>query len=235
MTFLTVSEVMTTETRLAYSNCLLGRRIWTIGVSDVVSVQNWCIARVATRSQIVSVVFLGPQKDIANMRSSTRWLGLVPCVLFLASGCASDSTLEPKAIPPSLVVGGGCPLPFLTSGILEPIHGDNSSSFQLGRTIPVKIRITDCVTGGAVNTLAPNIALALVDLGGGPVNDLVSSSAADDGTTMRNAGDGQYIFNLSTKRSQFNAGQDLRPGIYQLTISSPADFADVVVQFAIRP
>ncbi|HEV8149900.1 MAG TPA: hypothetical protein VGP61_06905, partial [Gemmatimonadales bacterium] len=60
--------------------------------------------------------------------------------------------------------------------------------------------------------------------------------AADDGTTMRSAGDGQYIFNLSTKRSQFNTGQDLRAGIYQLTISasSPSEFADVVVQFSIR-
>jgi hypothetical protein len=53
---------------------------------------------------------------------------------------------------------------------------------------------------------------------------------------MRSAGDGQYIFNLSTKRSQFNTGQDLRAGIYQLTISasSPSEFADVVVQFSIR-
>jgi len=52
---------------------------------------------------------------------------------------------------------------------------------------------------------------------------------------MRSAGDGQYIFNLSTKRSQFNAGQDLTPGVYQLTISSPGTFANVLVQFSIRP
>jgi hypothetical protein len=119
--------------------------------------------------------------------------------------------------------------------MLEPINADNSSVFKLGRTIPVKIRITDCVSGEPVNTLSPNISLALVDLGGGPVNELISSSAADEGTTMRSAGSGQYIFNLSTKLSQFNLGQDLRAGVYQLTISSPGEFEDVVVQFAIRP
>ena len=170
------------------------------------------------------------------MRSSLWRFRFLPCLLLLAPGCASDSALEPQVIPPSLLIGGGgeCPLPFITSGILEPINADNSSNFQLGRTIPVKIRISDCVSGGEVNTLSPTISLALIDLGGGPVNELVSSSAADDGTTMRSAGNGQYIFNLSTKRSQFNAGEDLRPGIYELTISAPGEFADVVVQFAIR-
>jgi hypothetical protein len=170
------------------------------------------------------------------MRSSLRRFRFLPCLLLLAPGCVSDSTLEPQALPPSLLVGGGCYPQFVTSGVLEPINADGSSSFQLGRTIPVKIRFTDCDSGAGVNTLTPTISLALVDLGGGPVNELVSSSAADDGTTMRSAGDGQYIFNLSTKRSQFNAGQDLRSGVYQLTISasSPSEFADVVVQFAIR-
>ncbi len=58
-------------------------------------------------------------------------------------------------------------------------------SFQLGRTLPVRIRISDCVSGNGVNTLAPEVSLALIDLGGGAVNELISSSAADDGTTMR--------------------------------------------------
>lgn len=169
------------------------------------------------------------------MRSMLRPFRIVPGLLLLA-GCVGDSALAPDAPPPSLLIGpGGCDVPYLTSGILEPINADNSSSINLGRTLPVKVRIFDCVSGDGVNTLAPQVALALIDLGGGPVNELISSSAADDGTTMRNAGNGQYIFNLSTKRSQFNAGEDLRAGVYQLTISSPGQFADVVVQFAIRP
>lgn len=168
-----------------------------------------------------------------SMLRRFRWL---PCLLLLVPGCVAESALEPETPRPSLLIGpGGCDFPYLTSGILEPINADNSSSVQLGRTLPVKIRITDCVSGEGVNTLAPQVALALVDLGGAPVNELESSSAADDGTTMRSAGNGQYIFNLSTKRSQFNAGEDLRAGIYQLTISSPGEFQDVIVQFAIRP
>ncbi len=170
------------------------------------------------------------------MRSRSRLFRLLPCVLLLAGACIHDSPVAPSAQSPSLLIGpGGCSLPYLTGGILEPINPDSSSSFKLGRTIPVKIRITDCVSGEPVNTLAPDVSLALIDLGGGPVNELISSSAADEGTTMRSAGSGQYIFNLSTKLSQFNLGQDLRAGVYQLTISAPGEFEDVVVQFAIRP
>lgn len=162
---------------------------------------------------------------------------LIPCAA-IAVACSNDPTnLDNRTATPAFTIigGGGCPLPVLTGGVLPPIKADNSSSFQLGRTVPVKIRATDCVNGAAVNTLTPNISLALLGPGGEPVNEVISSSAADDGTTMRSAGDGQYIFNLSTKRSQFNAGEDLVSGVYQLTISSPGQFADVVVQFSIRP
>jgi hypothetical protein len=167
------------------------------------------------------------------MRSSISRVRFVPCLLLLAAACASESPVEP-AVPSLLIGPGGCEFPYVTGGILEPINADNSSNFQLGRTIPVKIRITDCAGTVEVNTLSPLVSLSLVDLGGGPVNELISSSAADEGTTMRSAGNGQYIFNLSTKRSQFNAGEDLRPGIYELRISSPGEFEDVVVQFGIR-
>ncbi len=170
------------------------------------------------------------------MRSPWLLSRLVPCLAVVVVACATDSPVAPRAgSPPFLIGGGGCSPPSVTSGILQPINADNSSSFQLGRTLPLKIRVTDCVTGAGVNTLAPAISLELVDLGGVPVNEILSSSAADAGTTMRSAGDGQYIFNLSTKLSQFNAGQDLRPGVYQLTIASPGDFLDVVVRFSIRP
>jgi hypothetical protein len=170
------------------------------------------------------------------MRSMLRRFRFVPGLLLLVPGCVADSPVEPQTPPPSLLIGPppGCAFQYLSSGILEPINADGSSSYQLGRTLPVKIRITDCVSGAAVNDVEPQVALALVDLGGGPVNELESSSAADEGTTLRPAGNGQYIFNLSTKRSQFNAGDDLRPGVYQLTVSL-SGMQDVVVQFAIRP
>jgi hypothetical protein len=167
-------------------------------------------------------------------RSPSSLALLVP--LAFAAACTSDmsSVVAPATGRPGLSVGGGgCAFADVTSGVLPPINADNSSVFQLGRTIPVKIRVTDCLTGAAVDNLAPQVALGFIGAGGEAVNELVSSSAADVGTAMRNAGDGQYIFNLSTKKSQFNLGQDLTVGSYQLTLSSLA-FADVVVTFALR-
>lgn len=171
------------------------------------------------------------------MRSNWRFSLFPLCLAAVVAGCAADSPtfVATHETPAFSVVPGGCAFPVVTTGILPPINADGSSSYQLGRTLPVKIRFTDCVTGEGVNTLTPALALALVGLGDTPVNEIVSSSAADVGTTMRSAGDGQYIFNLSTKRSQFNSGQDLTPGEYQLTISSPGSFEDVLVRFSIRP
>ncbi|MGQ0647816.1 MAG: hypothetical protein ACT4P7_09610 [Gemmatimonadaceae bacterium] len=174
------------------------------------------------------------------MRSLFRSSLLLPCLALTAAGCGADpsGSTAPAAARPDggvLAIGGGdCPYPATTSGILAPINADNSSVFELRRTIPVKIRVLDCVTQQEINTLQPQIFLASIGPEGGEaVNELVSSSAADEGTVMRSAGNGQYLFNLSTKNSQFDAGRDLAPGTYQLTISAP-EFADVVVQFALR-
>ena len=165
-------------------------------------------------------------------RSFRSWTLLAP--IALAAACSPESPTAPSPKGPSLSVGGGgCAYAYVTSGVLQPINADNSSVFNLGRTIPVKIRVTDCVTGAAANGLAPQLSLGYTGSGGGTVNELVSSSAADEGTIMRSAGDGQYIYNLSTKNSQFNAGLDLVVGSYQLTISSP-DFAEVMVTFVLR-
>ena len=173
------------------------------------------------------------------MRSHSRFPLFPLCLAAAVAGCAGESPALPEAHRAPMfmvgVPGDGCFDPVVSDGIRPPINADNSSSFQLGRTIPVKIRFVDCVSGEASDALTPVIALTLLGPSGGPVNEVESSSAADNGNTMRSAGDGQYLFNLSTKRSQFNAGQDLTPGVYQLTISSPGAFADVVVGFSIRP
>ena len=122
----------------------------------------------------------------------------------------------------------------VASGILPPINADGSSNFQLGRTLPIRIRITDC-KGLPLDALAPQLALVRIGAGAGAVNEVASSSAADSGTTMRSTGDGYYLFNLSTGRSQFNSGQDLSEGRYRLTISEPSLAAPVVAEFDLRP
>ncbi len=128
---------------------------------------------------------------------------------------------------------GAVSLLYSTSGFLQPINMDGTSSFKLGSTIPVKIRVTDC-SGAYVTTLAPKVGLKKIATSTASVNEVTSSSAADTGNVMRWDAEGsQYIFNLSTKLSQFNAGQDLTEGTYTLTVTDPS-FTTISVNFKIR-
>lgn len=160
---------------------------------------------------------------------------VLPWLALTTAGCGDDaSPIAPNASAPVVLAVGG-PACLAITSLMPPVNADGSSVFKLTRTIPVKIRVLDCVTQQANNDLQPQITLARVGADGDEaVNELESSSAADEGTMMRGAGNGQYIYNLSTKNSQFDAGRDLLPGVYELTISSPAAFADIVVQFALR-
>jgi hypothetical protein len=105
------------------------------------------------------------------------------------------------------------------SGIRQPINADGTSVFKLGSTIPVKIQFTDC-NDMVVSTLAPTVDLRKVDTStGAAVTEAPPAASADAGNVMRWSPDGaQYIFNLSTKRSQFAAGGDLTNGTYELEI-----------------
>jgi hypothetical protein len=117
--------------------------------------------------------------------------------------------------------------------IQQPINADGSSKFKINSTIPVKIRVL--CNGVPANNLTIYVTLQKVGAGGGDVNEVVSTSAADTGNIMRSTGDGNYMFNLSTKRSQFAAGSDLTAGTYLLTLASNSNaFANVSVTFNLR-
>lgn len=126
---------------------------------------------------------------------------------------------------------GNVSLQYVTSGVLQPINADGTSSFKIGSTIPVKLRITDCA-GATVGTVRPKVSLRKLLVNSGTVNEVVSTSAADTGSIMRFDGT-QNIYNLSTKNSEFNAGQSLTQGRYELTLSDPT-IKSVVVQFDLR-
>lgn len=128
--------------------------------------------------------------------------------------------------------GGQVAVLYKISDVEQPINTDGSSSFRQGRTIPVKVTITDCF-GFPVNSLAPTIGLVYLGATQQPVNEVVSTSAADSGNTMRWTGS-QYMFNLSTKLSQFNQGSDLPPGRYQLSVQSPVATTSTVL-FTLSP
>jgi hypothetical protein len=109
---------------------------------------------------------------------------------------------------------------YANSGILQPINLTGTrSSFKIGSTIPVKLHLSDC-NGLSVTNAVLTVHLERLDTSALPVSELVSSSAADDGTLMRYDASGQlYIFNMSTKRSQFAGDQDLTSGSYRVWIT----------------
>lgn len=132
---------------------------------------------------------------------------------------------------------------YRTSGLMEPVDADGSSVFRLGSTIPLKIVVTDC-DGALVTNLSPDVDLANVDTSPqGVVNEVESSSAADDGDNMRWSAE-RYLYNLSTKRSEFCvtgslmcSDGDLNPGSYAVTIKDPAAndrFAPETTQVGLR-
>ena len=104
-----------------------------------------------------------------------------------------------------------------TSGILQPINTTGSrSAFKIGSTIPVKIKVTDC-NGAPVSGLTLHVKLQKLDNSANPVNETGEVSVPDVGDTMRYDTSGlQYIYNLSTKRSQLTPqNADLTVGSYR--------------------
>lgn len=136
------------------------------------------------------------------------------------------------------VGSGSAPSGFTTSNtpsqIMQPINSSGSrSGFKIGSTIPVKITVTDC-GANVVNTLTPRVSLSKVDSSPDvAVNEVISTSAPTSGTTMRWS-DTQYIYNLSTKNSQFNAGAALTAGTYKVSVSHSSFFAPVSATFDLK-
>jgi hypothetical protein len=126
---------------------------------------------------------------------------------------------------------GAVSLLYNTSGILQPINLTGTrSSFKIGSTIPVKIRVTDC-TGASVSGLTLRVKLQKLDNSANPINETIETSVPDAGDVMRydsSAVSPQYIYNLSTKRSQLcgtmptgcSSTGDLTVGTYRVTVYS---------------
>jgi hypothetical protein len=85
------------------------------------------------------------------------------------------------------------------SGLLPPINPNGSSIFKLGRTVPVKFRLTGA-SAGISNLVAHLSVTTLSDGLAGNDVDTDPDYVPDGGNTFRyDASGGQYIFNLSTK------------------------------------
>jgi hypothetical protein len=94
---------------------------------------------------------------------------------------------------------GSVSLLYNLSGILDPVNSNGTSIFKYGSTVPVKVRITDCL-GIPVSGLAPQIGWSLNSSAtpSDGVNETASTSGADTTGVMRYS-DGIYIYNFATK------------------------------------
>lgn len=121
------------------------------------------------------------------------------------------------------------------SNILAPINTNGSrSSFKIGSTIPVKITVTGC-DGAAVSSLTPQVNLIQGDTSPDfPVNEVIYTESATNGKLMRwDATGQQYIYNLSTKLSQFTGGA-LITGTYTVAVYDPTFEKPVKATFDLR-
>lgn len=115
---------------------------------------------------------------------------------------------------------------YVYSGVLQPINPDGSSVFKYGRTVPVKLQLTDA-SGAYVTDATVRIYLAKISDGViGTEMEASSTSAASTGNTFRYDPEAnQYIFNLGTR--------DLSKGTWQARIEV-SDGASYFVVFSLR-
>jgi DNA/RNA endonuclease G (NUC1) len=95
------------------------------------------------------------------------------------------------------------------SDLLTPINPTGENSFNAGRTIPVKFRLTGA-SQGIGNATAKLWLAKVVNNVPGAEFPAESNGNSNTGNLFHHDGNGQYIFNLSTK--------DLSTGTYQLRV-----------------
>jgi endonuclease G len=95
------------------------------------------------------------------------------------------------------------------SDFLSPINPTGENSFNAGRTIPVKFKLTGASQGIGNATAKLWLAKVVNNVPGAEV-PAESNGNSNTGNLFHHEGNGQYIFNLSTK--------DLSTGTYQLRV-----------------
>jgi probable HAF family extracellular repeat protein len=99
---------------------------------------------------------------------------------------------------------------YLWSGMLQPINSDGSSVFKLGRTVPVKLKLTG-KSAGITDAEAKLYLSKVRESVAGTEEEATSTAAATEGNLLRyDPAEDQYVFNLST--------DNLTLGTYKLRI-----------------
>jgi hypothetical protein len=96
------------------------------------------------------------------------------------------------------------------SGFLQPVDANGGSVFRLGRTVPLKFKLTGA-SAGITNAVARLSFSRVIDGQTGDVNEADTNVSGDSGNTFRYDNDsGLYIYNWTTG--------GLSPGQYELII-----------------
>jgi large repetitive protein len=130
-------------------------------------------------------------------------------------------------------------LRYNVSQLQDPVNstGMTMSVFKYGSTVPLKVLITDC-NNQPVNGLVPKISFNKVssstpNIG---INEGLSTQPNDTNFLMRDAGNGQYIYNLSTKSlADGDATYNATITDSKATTTAPATYGPKVTQnFGLR-
>lgn len=136
-----------------------------------------------------------------------------------------------------LGTGNGAASPITTrntaSAILDPIKANGASTFKAGSSIPIKITVKDCGNHD-VSTLTPLVDVIKVDT---TASDELSAGGVTatptNGKNMTWDGASQYVYVLSSKKSQFS-GAAMGEGTYRVTVSDPTIVGSASQRFDIK-
>ena len=114
-------------------------------------------------------------------------------------------------------------------GFLQPVNMPPSamSIFRGRSTVPLKFRLAETSTGESITDATATVWIQKVSNGvPGDVNEVVESTQPDGGNAFRYAGNGQYIFNLSTR--------NLTAGVYRIHADILGGLIDLWVDVAVK-
>jgi hypothetical protein len=109
--------------------------------------------------------------------------------------------------------------------LLDPVNPDGTSVFNAKSTIPLKVNITDCANK-PVQGLKPSISFKNENSQTPTTapNEAVSTQPNDTNYVMRDAGNGQYIYNLAA------SSMPDKDATYSATIKATTTSTGVVTQ-----
>jgi hypothetical protein len=147
-----------------------------------------------------------------------NWFGpnLVACTATDASGHAAVAAVVVNVLPP------------LTVAFQSPLSGAATNRFNVGQTIPHKVKLFDCSNADVTSQTGVTVQLTVTALAAGSanlVNDVGEYAGMGDAGSLMVLADGQWQFNLKTTSGDYAPSGQL----YLSTASATYDAAPALV------